>query len=564
MNYAQVGIGTTNPQGALDVTSTNTAFIAPRVTNIEDVTNGAGGDAPNGAIVYDESRNKTCYKIDNKWVCIGIDENGNVTSSVDIPLETQDMTYVKASNTNSSDNFGISVSISNDGSRLAVGASGERSNATGINGDQTNNLATNSGAVYIFSRSGTTWVQEAYIKASNTGSNDRFGSRLSISSDGSRLAVSASGEDSNATGINGDQTNNLAASSGAVYVFSRSGTTWVQEAYIKASNTEASDFFRSLSISSDGSRLAVGASGEDSNATGINGDQTNNLASGSGAVYIFSRSGTTWIQEAYIKASNTEAGDVFGSPSISSDGSRLAVGALSEDSNATGINGDETNNTASFSGAVYVFSRSGTTWVQEAYIKASNTETGDRFSRVSISSDGSRLAVGASFEGSNATGINGDQTNNLAAQSGAVYVFSRSGTTWVQEAYIKASNTDLGDRFGNSVSISSDGTKLVVDALPEDSVFRGINANQNDNTASNSGAVYVFGFSGGLWSQSTYIKSSNSETGDFFSNSVSLSGNGLFLSAGANLEDSNTTGIGGDQNDNTASNSGAVYVINPL
>ena len=98
--------------------------------------------------------------------------------------------------------------------------------------------------------------------------------------------VSKATADISAIGVNGDQTNNSSGQSGAVYVFARSGSTWTQQAYIKASNTDAGDAF-GYSVAISGDTLAVGAQGEDSKATGINGDQTNNSASGSGAAYVF-------------------------------------------------------------------------------------------------------------------------------------------------------------------------------------------------------------------------------------------------------------------------------------
>jgi len=389
--------------------------------------------------------------------------------------------YIKASNTQEIDYFGLSVAISGD--TIAVGAYGEDSAATGINGDQTNNGEQNSGAVYVFVRSGTTWSQQAYIKASNTQEIDYFGSSVAISGD--TLAVGAYGEDSAATGINGDQTNNSANGSGAVYVFSRAGTIWNQQAYIKASNTQALDYFGS-SVAISGHTLAVGAHREASAATGVNGDQTNNNANESGAVYVFSRTGTTWSQQAYIKASNTQAGGYFGS-SVAISGDTLAVGAYGEASAATGINGDQTNNGVYYGGAVYVFSRTGTTWSQQAYIKASNTEAGDYFG-ISVAISGDTLAVGTYGEASAATGINGNQTNNSASSSCAVYVFTRTGTTWSQQAYIKASNTEANDQFG-TVAISGD--TLAVGAYGEASAATGINGDQTNNSASDSGAVYV-------------------------------------------------------------------------
>jgi hypothetical protein len=192
-------------------------------------------------------------------------------------------------------------------------------------------------------------------------------------------------------------------------------------------------------------------------------------------------------QEAYIKASNTGAGDNFGF-SVSLSGDTLAVGAYLEASNATGINGNEADNSAIGSGAVYVFTRAGTTWTQQAYIKASNTDANDFFG-TSVSLSGDTLAVGAYGEDSNATGTNGSEEDNSAPDSGAVYVFTRAGMTWTQQAYIKASNTDASDFFGWSVSLSGD--TLAVGTLYEASNATGINGNQADNSALNSGAVYV-------------------------------------------------------------------------
>jgi hypothetical protein len=352
----------------------------------------------------------------------------------------------------------------------------------GINGDQTNNSVPNSGAVYVFHRSGSTWTQEAYLKASNTGADDDFGYTVAL--DGDTLAVGANGEASNATGINGDQTNNSVPNSGAVYVFHRAGSTWTQEAYLKASNTGAQDAFGG-SVALSGDTLAVGAIYEGSNATGINGDQTDNTASSSGAVYVFHRAGSTWTQEAYLKASNTGAGDHFGyAVALSSD--TLAVGARYEDS--SGINGEQSSNGRPNSGAVYVFRRAGSNWTQEAFLKASYPDDHDRFGSA-VALDGDTLAVGAELESSGSVGINGNQVDDFLPQSGAVYVFSRAGFAWTQNAYLKASNPDAYDNFGWSVALSGD--TLAVGSRNEASNATGINGNQTNNAASSSGAVYV-------------------------------------------------------------------------
>ena len=458
--------------------------------------------------------------------------------------------YIKASNTNQDDVFGASVALSGD--TLAVGTGFEDSAATGIGGNQLDNSATESGAVYVFTRTAGVWSQQAYIKASNTNQDDLFGNAVALSGD--TLVVGAASEDSAATGVNGSQLDNSVPSSGAVYVFKRNATTWTQQAYIKASNTNQGDQF-GVSVAIAGDTLAVGASGERSGATGVNGDQLSNGVSGAGAVYVFTRSGTIWTQQAYVKASNTQLEDFFGA-SVALSGDTLAVGATFEDSVATGINGNQSDNSVASAGAVYVFTRSGTTWSQQAYVKASNTNLADGFG-ASVTLSGDTLAIGAQFEDSVATGVNGDQLDNTALSSGAVYVFTRNGTVWTQQAYIKASNTDQSDEFGKTVALSGD--LLAVGASFEDSLGTGINGNELDNTITESGAVYVFTRSGNTWSQQSYVKASNTDQGDGFADSLALSGGTLVV--GASSEDSMETGINGIQSDDSVISSGAIYVF---
>ena len=561
---AQVGIGTTNPEGTLDiVTSNDTGLIIPRVSSIENVTNGNGGNPVNGTIVYDLSRGTTCFYSNNKWLCVGTDVNGNpVLTDETPPIYANTGTYFKASNTGDTDRFGLSVSMSNDGNTLVFGASQEDSNATGINGNEADNSLSNAGAVYVFNRSGGVWSQQAYIKASNSGAGDFFGTNLNLSGDGNTLVASATSEDSNATGINGDQTNNGASGSGAVYVFTRSGGIWTQQAYIKASNTAANDNFGvDVYLSNDGDTLAVGANGEDSSATGVNGNQSDNSASTSGGAYVFVRSGVVWTQQAYIKASNTEANDFFGDDvSLSGDGNTLAVSAR-EDSNATGINGNQADNSAGTAGAVYVFTRSGVIWTQQAYVKASNTAAGDFFGgTISLNSDGNTLAVGAMQEDSSATGANGNQADNSAIGAGAVYIFTRSGVTWTQQTYLKASNTEANDNFGGSIYLSDNGLALAIGAAGEDSSATGINGTETDNSSAGSSAAYVYLYNGTGWVKEAYVKATNTEGLDIFARDVCLSTDGYIFASCAWREDSNATGIGGDQTNNSFSDAGAGYL----
>jgi hypothetical protein len=411
-------------------------------------------------------------------------------------------------------------------------------------------------------------AQEAYIKASNTDSGDIFGYAVALSGDGNTLAVGATYEDSNATGLNGDQANNDVRDAGAVYVFTRdSGGSWTQQAYIKASNTGWDDQFGwSVALSGDGNTLVAGAIGESSAATGVNGTQADNSASYAGAVYVFTRdTGGVWTQQAYVKASNTDAFDAFGSSvALSAGGNILAVGAVGEDSAATGVNGHPAGD-ASASGAVYVFTRdSGSVWTQQVYVKASNTDVSDNFGwSVDLSGDGSTLAVGAINEDSAAIGVNGNQANDSVRDSGAAYVFTRdSGGVWTQQAYVKASNTDVADFFGWSVALSGDGSTLAVAADGEDSAGTGVNGAQADNNAPESGAVYVFTHdSGGVWTQQAYAKASNTDADDSFGSSVALSDDGTSMAVGVRREDSAATDVNGNQADNSALDAGAVCVF---
>ncbi len=409
--------------------------------------------------------------------------------------------------------------------------------------------------------------QQAYVKASNTDTSDAFGTVVALSSDGNTMAIGAPNESSSDVGINGIQSDNSAAASGAVYLFVRSGGNWTQQAYLKASNAEANDKFgTSLALSSDGNTLAVGAPGEDSTATGVGGNQSNTgYGTDSGAAYVFTRTGTSWAQQAYVKASNTDPNDAFGtSVALSGDGNLLAVGAPLESSAATGINGSQTQDPNSlWVGAVYLFGRSGTTWAQQVYVKASNSHGGDKFgTAVALSADGSTLAVGAPAESCTSSGINSNQNaRDYGWEYGAAYVFAKTGNTWAQQAYVKPSNMGSGDNFGNSMALSADGSTLAVASWREDSNATGINGDQANDSALWSGAAYVFTRSGTSWTQQAYVKASNTEADDSFGIGLSLSADGNTLAVGANAEDSNATGIDGNQADNSATSSGAVYLL---
>jgi len=413
--------------------------------------------------------------------------------------------YVKASNTEGNDGFGISVSLSADGNTLAVGAYGEDSSATGVatdNASQLDNTSVNSGAVYVFTRDmSKSWGQTAYIKASNTGNGDQFGTTVSISADGRTLAVGALTERSSALDIDGDQSNNSSSNAGAVYVFVQNGSgTWGQQAYVKASNTAGgANFGFNVSLSADGNTLAVGARNESGFAKGISNDGSGeaipSYASNSGAVYVYTRSGSVWSQQAYVKSSNSDAFDNFGTAvSLSVDGNTMAVGATGEDGGSTGLNGDLNDNSRTGSGAVYLFARNGAgIWAEQAYVKPSNTGVKFFGGEICLSSNGYYLVVGA-IDSITAIGVGGDQLDSTATNSGSAYLMRRSMTgDWENtQVYIKASNTEKDDRFGFSVSLSSDGRALAVGAGFEGSGSVGIGGIQSDNSALKSGAVYLY------------------------------------------------------------------------
>ena len=481
---------------------------------------------------------------------------------------TKSISYLKSSNTQINDWFGDVLDLSTDGNTLAVGAPREDSNAIGINGTETDNSAADAGAVYVFTRSNNVWQQEAYIKASNTGAGDYFGSSVSLSGDGKTLAVGAKEESSNANTIDGDGTDNSAANSGAVYVFYKASTTWVQQAYLKSSNSQANDEFGgygAVDVSNNGNTIAVGAIGDDSNEAGVGGSGSNNGANAAGSAYIFTRSGSTWQQSEYIKASNAGAGDTFGKLSLSGDGLTLVVSAFNEDSSSTGINSTQ-NNSATDAGAMYVFVNDGTNWSQEAYIKASNAGAGDRFGgdeSLVISKDGLTIAVAAGGEDSNALGLNGDQTNNSSTSSSAVYVFRKQSGTWGQEAYIKSDHNN-DDYFGGKggLALNKMGTKLAIGTFWNSSSSLGVSINSNNiGSLTQAGRVYFYTKTGSSWAKTSFLKAPNTGSSDKFGLSVAIDETGATLVVGAGLESSNATGVAGTgQTNNGASSAGAVYV----
>jgi pimeloyl-ACP methyl ester carboxylesterase len=397
------------------------------------------------------------------------------------------LAFLKASNPDAEDRFGEAVAIS--GNTVVVGARGEDSAANGVNGNQADNSISFSGAVYVFVRSGAGWTQQAYIKASNPDSSDAFGSSVAI--DGDTIVVGAFLEDGAAGGVNGDQSDNGRANAGAAYLFVRSGATWSQQAYLKASTPGFFDEF-GFSVAIHGDIVAVGAPRNDSSATGIGGDDSNDDAFEAGAVYTFVRSGNTWAPQTFIKASNAAQQQFFGGAVALTEGT-LVVGAPGAD-NGSGAayvfvrSGTSWHQDAilkkaspaspglSFGSAVavagevavvgapraaYVFERTSGEWSQRALLQNEGGPEIEQFGR----------SVAAT------------QEMIVVAGPGA-YVFGREGSSWSQRAYVAITAGEV---------VAASGGTFILGAQSNPSSAAGIDGDENDTSLFRAGAAYAFG-----------------------------------------------------------------------
>jgi len=451
--------------------------------------------------------------------------------------------YLKAFNADIGDLFGLYVDVSGD--TVVVGAIYEDSSTTGVNSTP-NELAEDSGAAYIFIRSGGSWIQQAYLKASNPEEDDHFGSSVAVSGD--TVIVGACSEDGNSLSTL-ESPNNEALDAGAVYVFNRVGSNWTQQAYLKASNADSGDFF-GCSVALSGDILVVGADledGDSSSTTSLPNDSKTNA----GAAYVFIRSGNNWKQQAYLKASNTGVSDSFGS-SVDVSGDTVVVGARYESGNSTSTV-TSPNNLAFHAGAAYVFIRSGSNWSQQAYLKAFNAGAEDAFGG-SVAVSGDTVVVGAySEDGDSSSSIT--VPNNSSYSAGAAYVYIRSVNNWSLQAYLKASNAESSDFFGTSVALSDN--TLVVGADLEDGDSSSTMGTPN-NLRSGAGAAYVFLRSGSSWTQKDYLKAFNTDYNDLFGYSVAIFGETIV--AGAYFESGDSSSTVAMPNNLTAA-AGAVYVF---
>lgn len=377
-----------------------------------------------------------------------------------------DPSYLTASNVQAGDNFGISVAINDNGTALIVGA--YQQSTEGLNTPTGNNYYNGTGAAYIFDFVDDQWVESGFLKAPNQNSGDNFGVDVSISGDGQLVAVGAAQE---ASISQADPDNNIFRGAGAAYVFKKEGDSWSQNAtYLKSLSPNFYTFFGArLALSSDGRYLAVASILENS---GLAESPTDNSGSGSGAVFVFEQNNGSWGTPQYLKASNIGASDNFGmSLSFSGDGSTLAIGAPNEDSN----NAETPNDDGEDVGAVYLFNKNNDNdWMQSAYIKPSTIQNNARFSSVSLSNDGSILAVGSP----------------LASVGGEVELFKKTNDVWQSQFIFKSKNPDANNNFGEFVKLSASGNSLMVSEYSDDSSTDV--ASDGDKSAQDAGAVYIY------------------------------------------------------------------------
>ena len=378
-------------------------------------------------------------------------------------LPTVETVILSASDKAASDQFSYSVAISEDNTRIAVG-----SPYADIS------TYTDAGRTYVFVWSGTSWVQEATLTAAGGLNNWQFGFSVDIDATGTRLAIGARKAAKHYT------TPYSYYTSGIVYIYKRTGTAWTEEAFFYSDTNyiSGSEFGTSVAIDNGGDRVVVGA------------PYTNYAGVGRGTFYVFKRTETTWTKELFTTsapASNEHCGT---SVDISNDGSRIIVGTPHSDPVSV-----------TDAGRVDIWVRNGVTWTTEAALLASDAVTLDAFgTAVAISGDGSRAIVGVPLA-----------NPSSLADGGKAYIYSRSGSTWTQEAILTASDKATSDQFGNSVSIDKYGIRVAVGSYLND-----------PGAISAAGAVYLFSRSGTAWTQQVKLAASDKTTNHWFGVSVAL------------------------------------------
>lgn len=320
----------------------------------------------------------------------------------------------------------------------------------------------------------------------------------------------------------------------AAVVLVRSGSAWVQQALLQPHNPGPDQFGWQVAVSGD--TVVVGAPREASGGNTVNSPLGgHNGTPEAGAAYVFVRDGTNWTQQAYLKASNNGTNLRFGG-AVAVHGNTVVVGAgmaRSVDASPASSGGlpfgSAGNNNV---GAAYAFVRNGTNWTQQAQLLPANGDPGDGFG-LSVALFEDTAVIGAPYEASASTQINGDGTSNVSPGAGAAYVFKRTGNAWSQQAYLKSDNNDpgnshgsepgvnLGDRFGWQVALS--GNTALIGAPFEDTLGLA-----NNNLSTNSGAAYVFVRSQDQWTQQAMLKATD-RWGAAFGSTLALSGDSALI-----------------------------------
>ncbi len=363
---------------------------------------------------------------------IRFDDRGAAYPVTVDPLMWVQQGKLTASDTTGMDNFGWAVALSGDTAVL-----GAPDKSAGI------------GAAYVFARSCGAWSQPQELDPADDVPGQGFGAAVAIDAD--TLMVGAQAANSY---------------KGAVYVFTRSGSSWSQAQVLTASDGQPGDQF-GAAVAVQGDTAIVGASAQ-------NGAQ--------GGVYVFTRSGSTWSQAAESSPAGGASGDQIGS-SVALDGSTAIIGA-------PGTDGQR--------GAAYVFVGEGSTWSSKTKLVASDAAPGDQL--------GSAVAVSGS------TALLGAYDRNSA--TGAAYVFTGSGSSWAQQKELLAQDATSGDRFGWTLAITGD-TAIVGAPLK----------------AASQGAAYVFARSGGTWSLAQTLTAADGATGDSFGYGMAISGTTTLVGA---------------------------------
>ncbi len=320
---------------------------------------------------------------------------------------------IVASDRNTDDFFGCSVSISGD--MAIIGAYQEDENASG------GATLSNPGSAYVFQNNAGTWTQMQKIVSSDRSAVDNFGYSVAIS--GNYAIVGAYSEDENASG------GGTLTDPGSAYIFLNTAGTWAQVQKIVASDRAVSDYF-GYSVAISGDYAIVGAYQEDEDASGAN------TLTNAGSAYIFVNNAGTWSQAQKIVNSDRAAGDQFGC-NVSISGDYAIIGANLEDEDAAGAN---TFNTA---GSAYIIKNTAGTWTQSQKIVANDRANGDLFG-TAVGISGTSIIAGAYQEDHDATG-----GGTFASSAGSVYFFGPAGA----EINLKQNATNIAN--GGSFDIGN-------------------------------------------------------------------------------------------------------------